>query len=65
MCPDVDDLVITLIVGNETHVVIVHYLVDLFVTFIHQFLFFLGNDNIVEVEGQSAPESHLESQILY
>ena len=32
VCPDVDHLVVTLVVGDETHVIVVDYLLHLFVT---------------------------------
>jgi len=50
MCPDIDHLVVTFVVGNETHVIVVYDLFHFVVTFLYQGFFFLRNDNITQVE---------------
>ena len=48
--PSVDNLVVTLVVGDETHTIVTHDLLDAVVTSLHDFSLFLRNDDIVEVE---------------
>jgi putative flippase GtrA len=31
MCPDINDLVISFIIGNETHVIVIPYLINLII----------------------------------
>ena len=62
--PDVDDLVVTLVVGNKTHVVVVHDGVGALVTLLDEFLLLLGDDHGVEVERQTALEGHAVTHVL-
>ena len=62
--PDVDNLVVTFIVGDKPHVVALHHLFDALVTFVDQRFLFIGNDHRIEVERQSAAEGHLVSHVL-
>ena len=62
--PDVDDLVVSLVVGNETHVVVLHDGVGTLVTLLHELLLLLGNDHRIEVERQTALEGHLVTHVL-
>ena len=62
--PDIDDLVVTLVVGDKTHVVALHHLVHAFVALLYQFVFLFGDDDRVEVERQAALESHLITEVL-
>ena len=48
--PNVDDLVITLIIGNITHIEVVHNLGHLVITFLDELLLLLRNDYIRKVE---------------
>ena len=64
VCPDVDDLVVTLVVGDQTHVVVVHHLTHLGCGFGHQLLLLRRNDDVVQVEGQTSLEGHGESEFL-
>ena len=64
MCPDINYLVVTLVVGNETHVIVVDYLLYFFVTFLHQRFFLFGNNNISQVERKTAFECHLITEVL-
>ena len=52
--PGVDDLIVTLVVGDEAHVVVHGNLVNFVVTALHDVDFLGRNDNVVEVEGQTA-----------
>ena len=64
MRPNVNDLVVALVVGDETHVVVLHHLTHLGRGFGHQFLLFWWNDDVVQVEGQTSLEGHGESEFL-
>ena len=59
MCPNIDHLIVTFVIGNETHIIVVYDLFYFVVTFLHQGLFFLRNDNITQVEWQTTLERHL------
>ena len=52
--PSIDYLIVTLVVGDETHVVVHRDLVDFLVTALHDVSLFGRNDDIVEVERQTA-----------
>ena len=62
MCPDVDNLVVTLVVGDETHVVIVHHFFHVRIGFGNQFFLHLRDNHIAQVERKTAlvsrPVSH-------
>ena len=62
--PDIDDLVVTLVVGDKTHVVALHHLVHAFVALLYQLVFLFGDDDRVEVERQAALERHLITEVL-
>ena len=64
VCPRIDDLVVTLVVGDETHVVIVGDATHLLVTFLNEFSLLRRYDNIVEVERQTGKISHAVTQVL-
>ena len=64
MCPDVDDLVVTFVVGDETHIVVAQHFVDFLVGFVDKRFLDLRDDHIAEVEGQPALESHDEPEVL-
>ena len=59
MGPRINNLVVTFVVGDETHVVVHHDLFNLFVTAFHEFFFLLRNDNITQVERQTPFECHV------
>ena len=62
--PDVDNLVVSLVVGNQTHVVVLHDGVGTLVTLGHELLLLLGDDDRVEVERQTALEGHAVTHVL-
>ena len=62
--PNVDDLVVTLVVGDKTHVVVLHDGVRTLVTLLHELLLLLGDNHRVEVERQTALESHAVTHVL-
>jgi len=64
VCPCIDNLIVTLVVGDETHVVVHGDLLDFLVTTLNQFFFLLRNDDIVQVERQTSFEGHLITQVL-
>nr|ARR75619.1 hypothetical protein [uncultured bacterium] len=62
--PDVYYLVITFVVGNETHVVVVPYFINFSFCIFQQVLFDIRDDKVVDVERQSTLEGHAESKLL-
>ena len=50
MCPDIDDLVITFVIGDKAHVVIVNHLINLSHGIFDEGLFDLWNNHIIEVK---------------
>ena len=64
MCPCIDNLVVTLGIGNEAHVVVLSNLAYLLVTLLHEVLLGLRNDDVVKVERQASLVSHAVTQVL-
>ena len=64
MCPGVDNLIVTLGVGDESHVIVLGNLTHFLVTFLHEGFLLLGDDNIVEVERKSGKVGHAITEIL-
>ena len=64
MSPGIDHLIVTFVVGDETHVIVHHDLFDFLVTAFNQLFLFLRDDDITQVEGQTAFEGHLVTQVL-
>ncbi len=64
MCPDIDDLVVSVVTGDETHRVVVEHLLDLRVTFGHVLGLLLRDDDVTEVEAQTAAECHAVTEVL-
>ena len=64
MCPNIDYLIITLVIGNETHVIVVDYLLNFFVPLLYQRLLLFRNDDITQIERQTAFEGHLITEVL-
>ena len=48
--PHIDNLVVTLVIGDEAHVILVHNLLDLLIALGDEFFFLLGDDDVVEVK---------------
>ena len=65
MCPDVNYLVVTFIICNEPHAVVIENLFNLFVTLRYKFCLFFRYDNIIEVEGETSLECCVETEVLY
>ena len=62
--PYVDNLIITFVVGDETHIVVAHNLIDLFVAGFHQIALLVGDNDVEQVERQTALERHLITKVL-
>ena len=50
MCPNINNLIVTLVVGNETHVVVCNYLINLFVSISNHFTFIVRYHNITKAK---------------
>ena len=59
MSPNIDHLIVTFIIGNETHVIVVDNLLNFIISFLYQCLFLFRNDNITQVEWQTTLKGHL------
>ncbi|MNV27533.1 hypothetical protein D3C71_1186870 [compost metagenome] len=64
-CPDIDDLVITFVVCNETHVIVIHYFFNLVSCLLNQFSFRSRNVQIFQVERKTTFEGCLISQFFH
>ena len=62
--PDIDDLLVAFLVGNEAHLVVLHDFVDAFVSFGDNLFFFRRDDHVAEVEGQTTLECHAVAEVL-
>ncbi len=54
MGPGINNLIVTFVVGDETHIIVHRDLVDFIITALHDFHFFLRDDDVVKVERQTA-----------
>ena len=50
MCPDINDLIVTFIVGNETHVVVAHNFIHLLLSFVNDFQFLIRSYNVSKIK---------------
>ena len=64
MCPDVDNPVVTFVVGDETHVEAVGNFFNLSIAFSHKCSLFFRHDDVAEVERQTALECHVVTHVL-
>ncbi len=64
MCPDVDGLVVALIVGDEAHVVVAGHLIRLSLCGLDQLVLFGGDHHVGQVKAQSATEGVHEAEFL-
>ena len=64
MRPGIDHLIITLIIGNESHIIVVGNLTYLIVTLLNQISLLLRDDDIIEVERQTCQICHTVTKVL-
>ena len=64
MCPGINNLVVTLLIGDESHSVLRRDTFNLVITLLDECFFLLRNDNITQVEGQSAFISQTITEVL-
>ena len=64
MGPGIDNLVVTLVFCDETHVIVVLDVADLFMTALHDFLLFWRNDDVVKVERKTGNVCHAVTEVL-
>ena len=64
MSPDVDDLVVTFVVGDEAHRIVAHHFIDLLVSFAYIFLLLGRYKHVTEVERQASLERHVVTEVL-
>ena len=64
MRPGINHLIITLVVSDESHVIVVSNLTHLFITLLDQVSLLLRDNNIIEVERQTSQISHTVTEVL-
>ena len=64
MGPGINNLVVTLVVGDETHIVVVGNLTDFVITSCHQVNLLLRNNDVVEVERKTCKICHAVTKVL-
>ena len=64
VCPCVDNLIVTLGVGDETHIICLGDLAYLFITTLHKCFLCLWDDDVVEVERKTCKVCHAITQVL-
>ena len=64
MRPSIDNLVVTLVICNESHIIVVGNLTYLIVTLLDQLSFLLRDNDIVEVERQTCQICHTVTKVL-
>ena len=64
MRPRVDDLIVALVVRNEPAAIVHHDLFDSFVTLSDELSLLFGDDDVTEVEGETALEGHVVPEVL-
>src|SRR5574344_1278566 len=62
--PSINHLIVTLVIGDEAHIVIICNLTDFLSSFGNQLILFLMNNNVVKVEGESCFIGHAVAKIL-
>ena len=64
MRPRIDNLVVTLGVGDETHVIVIGDFLDFLIASRHDGLLLWRDDDIVKVEGEACHVRHVVTQVL-
>ena len=64
MGPSINNLIITLVIGDESHVIVVGNLLYLFITLSDKLSLLLWNNDIIEVERQTSQISHAVTKVL-
>ena len=64
MRPCIDNLIVTLGIGDESHLVVGLDLINLVLAFLHDAFLLFRNDDIIKVEGKTCQVCHTITQIL-
>ena len=64
MSPCIDDLIITLGIGNEAHIIVISNLLYFLITLLNEFILLWWNDDIIKVEGQTSEVCHTITEVL-
>ena len=64
VCPSIDHLVVSLVICNESHVIVVSNLTYLIITLLNELSFFLRDNDIVEVKRQTCQICHTVTEVL-
>ena len=64
MCPGVDNLVVTLVLSDEAHAIVVLDGTNFVLTALHNLLLFWRDDDVVKVERQTSDVCHAVTEVL-
>ena len=64
MSPGIDNLVVTLLIGNETHIIVIGDFLNLLMTLSHDFFLLWWNNDITKVERKTGNVSHTITEVL-
>src|SRR5690606_22252796 len=62
--PDIDNLVVTFVIGNKTHVIVIPNLIYFFLCSSYQLSFYFRNGKVVDTERQTTTEGRTESECV-
>ena len=64
LCPDIDDLLVAFLIGDKTHLEVVHDFCHLSISFVDNLFLLRRDEHVAEVEGQTAAECHVVAEVL-
>ena len=64
VCPRIDNLIVTLGISDESHIIILGNLMYLFISPLYDCIFLLGNNDVIKVERKTCHISHPITQVL-
>ncbi len=64
MRPDINDLVVALVAGDETHVIVVHHFINLLITVFNHSFFGSRNNDIFQVKGKTSFKGCVVTKVL-
>ena len=64
MSPSIDNLVVTLLIRDKTHIEVSLHLINLVLSFLHDLCLLRRHDDVVEVERKTSEIRHLVTEVL-
>jgi len=62
--PSIDNLIITFVVGYESHIVVIQDFFHFPISFFNKFFLVFRNNHIIQIEGKSTSEGHIVTQFF-